>query len=117
MIYRFRGVSEPDASLAKLVDLFKRGQTEPLLLFPDASFAFVSALRQPRGDLRQALYHAGVAWRKELSYSQVLQRLYGQDGDLTAKGPSELLGDPDPTFSEAAQLVFDSLLDHLEEVG
>ncbi len=116
-IHRFQAVAEPEAILRELLELYAHGLTEPLLLFPDASFAFAQHSRTPRGDQRQALYHAGVAWRRELRFSRVLQRLFGQDGDLTAAGPAGLAAEPKLTFAQVSQRVYGPLLDHLEEVG
>jgi exodeoxyribonuclease V gamma subunit len=116
-IHRFSEVLDPLPHLQRLVTLFLRGQEAPLLLFPDASFAFVKALNAKRGDVRQSLFSASTAWRKELQFSRVLLRLYGDDRELTAKGPSQLAGDPSPTFSEVSEQVFGVLFDHLEDVG
>lgn len=117
LIHRFKPASDPLARLNALVDLYLQGQTEPLLLFPDASLAFTKALTAPRGDVGQALFHANTAWRKELGYSRVLQRLYSQDATLTEQGPSGLQAGERSSFREVSERVFRDLLEHLEEVG
>ena len=112
----FGPVSRPADLLRDLCALYWTGQREPLLLFPAASWTYMTELRKS-GEPRSAYYRAAAAWRKpnfERTDPHAL-RVFGDD-DVFAPGYSPL-----PTPLEAgdaaavAERVFGPLLDALEE--
>jgi exodeoxyribonuclease V gamma subunit len=112
--YRFEPVVEPLTELHRLVRLFAVGQTEPLLLFPDASRAYQQAKRAGSAP-EWPLSMANRVLKNEVKYDRVLQRLYGLNPELDERGFANAEQPQGYTFAEVTHLVFDSLLEHLTQ--
>lgn len=120
-VTRFLPVRDAMSHLTQLVELFERGQTEPLRLFPEASRAFASMLgnaADPDAELRsKALAAANRAWAAEVSHSKgnALERLYPQAVRLDWQGPvGSAEVPPEFGFAELSRRVFGPLLEHVK---
>lgn len=109
----------PDARdhLAKLLELYVIGQTEPLLLFPRSSLAFAERLAE-RGDAAAAYKAAREQWAARFYGERddpYLRRLFGEE-DVLQPGFSPFAGVPlrGGDFPTLAVTVFGPLLAHLE---
>lgn len=103
--------------LRDLCTLYWIGQREPLLLFPSASWSYMSELRKS-GDPQSAQWKASGIWGSDRNFEKKdphVQRVFGDD-DVFAPGYSPL---PSPLeagdAATVAQRVFGPLLDALQE--
>ncbi|HZO14615.1 MAG TPA: exodeoxyribonuclease V subunit gamma, partial [Polyangiaceae bacterium] len=113
---RLRRVSDPEPLLADLLELFRLGRCEPLLLFPRTSFE-LSRLLSKGLDATRALEKLGEGWELERKRDPHVAWLFPMPLGLLA-GPSPL-GDGDfrsPGLVDLARRVFEPMLLHLEEV-
>jgi exodeoxyribonuclease V gamma subunit len=108
---RLRPVANADAELEKLCALYQAGQSEPLLLFPEASCAYAKALLEGKAE-SQALYEARRAFQDERRFDEHVQRVLGESWEPGQPAPFAF-----PTrasFEELARQVFLPLLSHWE---
>ncbi|MEM7156368.1 MAG: exodeoxyribonuclease V subunit gamma [Myxococcota bacterium] len=116
-ICRLQPVDDARARLEDLARLYVTGQQRPLLLFPRASFAYVEALREDKGDTEARIAARG-AWEGRGFAERDdphLARIFG-DQDPLHEGFS-LLSPPlvGGDFASLSRRVFGPLLDHLRE--
>jgi len=96
--------SPPDESaglLAKLLELFQKGITHPLKIFPQASLIFAQALYEGKSQ-EKALQKARKAWEREEENDPALKLCFEQDSSPL-----------DDDFTALATEVFIPLLHHL----
>jgi exodeoxyribonuclease V gamma subunit len=111
-------VSDPARELSRLVDLYRIGQTQPLLLFPKSSFEYARVLLGTQ-NLDRALRAAREAWGKSQGANERmgessdphLLRLFG--AEYQPGEPPPFAVDPSLSFEELAEAVFTPLLEQL----
>jgi exodeoxyribonuclease V gamma subunit len=117
VVVEFAPVAEPSRALAELLELYRVGLREPLLLFPDASMAFAECFldtRDPEAALaaaRKQWRPAGSGFEKFEATSPEVRRVFGDD-DVFAAGYSPF-DDAPPAgggFMEIACRVFGPLV-------
>ena len=116
LVWRFTPLSRErcEEHLVDLMELYRLGLSEPLLLFPRAGLAYSERLqrvaRKSTADEAHRRAHdaARAEWKNESSYEPHLQRVFADEEILAADG----LGEPfvGPSFSVLAQRVFTPLL-------
>ncbi|MCA9623642.1 MAG: exodeoxyribonuclease V subunit gamma, partial [Myxococcales bacterium] len=112
VIFRLGPVAEPARHLAELVDLYRLGQTEPLLLFPRSAWRYLRERRAGKSEA-SAEYQGRKKFReRELAYDPNLRRTFDDDGIFAAHAwvfPGAQ--SPDPLV--LAERVFGPMLQHL----
>lgn len=110
-----RPVDEPLTELKKLVEIYRQGLAEPLLLFPEASKVYAETYRRLDGGPKAAeaaLKSARDSYTKrDLKDDAHLCRVFGSRDVLG--GEKGCFGAP--SFPELALQVFGPILDHCEE--
>lgn len=116
-VVSLRPVESPEHRLEELLDLYWRGQSEPLLLFPRSSLAFSQALKEGK-PVDDALDEARKEWTDRFNPEggdPHLRRMFG-DADVLAPGfgPFGQAND-DNDFPHVSVRVFGPLLEHMED--
>jgi exodeoxyribonuclease V gamma subunit len=116
-IFALKPVADPADKLASLLELYWRGQCEPVLLFPRSSLAFCRALFEGK-KLDAAMDEARKQWAERFNPERDDRHLVRLFGDADVLDPEfSLLGKKagDNAFPQTAVRVFEPLLHHAEE--
>ncbi|HMJ14688.1 MAG TPA: exodeoxyribonuclease V subunit gamma [Polyangiaceae bacterium] len=116
--FEFGEVQDPQRELVRLVDLYRKGCSQPLLLFPKSSFEYAFKLHQKQ-DRERALIAATASWRQTGATGELLgevtephlQRVFGEIYEPGAQAPFPV--PPELGFEALAEAVFAPLLAHL----
>jgi exodeoxyribonuclease V gamma subunit len=111
----FRAPANPQALLAKLIELYVEGTRRPLPLFPNAtSRAFVEALRKHQGDVDRALEEARKPYDNDLQKYQESADGYVRVAFADAHPFDQGAVLASAGFAEVSLAVFGPLLEHRE---
>lgn len=120
VITRLRRAAEPEALLGLLLRLYRFGQSQPLLLFPNTSYQYAQTLVGKGASRANADKQAAAQWRGNdmmpgEGADAYLKLLYGDEEPCQ---PHYRWPDPptpdDLTFAPLAEQVFGPILAHLE---
>jgi exodeoxyribonuclease V gamma subunit len=109
LAWRFRPVPDAATHLADLIELFRTGCRQPLLLVPEASLAFAEALHADR-PRDAALSKARGAWHDERAFNPWIVRVVGDGAEPPFAGASD-----GPGFEALAERLLLPLLRHREK--
>ena len=126
LVWALRPVAEPASQLLKLIEVYRIGLREPLLLLPASAMAYARVWRdQQRQGVSPELAHskASTAARrplaKELERDPYLRRVLGDADPL--QQVADVFGQEidfvGPSFAELSLAVFGPVLEHLEELA
>ena len=128
-LLRFKPAVNPVDLLDDLTQLYRRGQTEPLLFFSKSSYDFARTMIKGNADFEKreqaafekahATYFAGNSFMNIPPEGEEphLALLFGADNPLEPGYCPWHEAPCPPGFADLALQVYEPLLDHLEEIG